>query len=261
MESRRQPGYTAGMRILIASPTYGGVGPEHMRAVMALQMWMVGQGLSVKTAHHSMSEVARSRNILATAFYEQPDLTHLLFIDSDMDFEPAAVAALIAADKPLVGCVYPKRALDLDRLIAAARRFKDRRAVIASALDYVVVPDGETLEVENGLCRVAGIGMGLCLIRREVFDGLLATGGIKRDFAGAVGRPLKGPVLGFFDPIPSDTSFMAEDLSFCVRWRQAGGEVWAAIDQDIAHVGVMAYRGRMIDALTAAAARPDPERV
>lgn len=239
------------MQILIASPTYGGVGPEHMRAVMGLQTWLAEQGLRVKTAHHSMAEVARSRNILATAFYEQPDLTHILFIDSDIDFEPEAVAALIAADKPLVGCVYPRRAIDFDRLIAAARKLTDRRSIIASALDYVVVPEGETLQVQDGLCRVAGIGMGLCLIRRQVFEALVAAGGIKRDAAGAVGRPLKGPVLGFFDPIPTETGFMAEDLSFCTRWRQAGGEVWASIDQEIAHVGVMSFRARMIDALAA----------
>jgi hypothetical protein len=240
------------MRILIASPTYGGVGPEHMRAVMALQMWMVEQGLGVKTAHHSMAEVARSRNILASLFYEQPDLTHMLFVDSDIDFEPTAVAALIAADKPLVGCVYPRRSIDFDRLIAAARRLTDRRAIIASALDYVVVPgEGDTVEVENGACKVAGIGMGLCLIRRDVLEGLMATGRIKQDRVGGGQGAVKGPVLGFFDPIPTETGFMAEDLSFCRRWREAGGEVWAVIDQEIAHVGVMAFKARMIDALAA----------
>ncbi|HTI67055.1 MAG TPA: hypothetical protein VL460_05855 [Caulobacteraceae bacterium] len=239
------------MHILIASPTYGGVGAEFMRAVLDLQMWLVKQGIGVTTAHHGMAEVARSRNLLATGFYEQPELTHLLFVDSDIHFEPEAVAALIAADRPLVGCVYPRRTIDYDRLIAAARRLTDRRAIIASAMDYVVVPDGETLELENGLCRVAGIGMGLCLIRRDVFEGLMATGGIKQDFAGAAGRALKGPVLGFFDPIPSETGFIAEDLSFCRRWRDAGGDVWACIDQDIAHVGLMTFRARMIDALTA----------
>ena len=240
------------MQILIASPTYGGVGPEHMRAVMALQLWMVEQGLKVKTLHHSMAEVARSRNILATLFYEQPELTHMLFVDSDIDFEPAAVAALIAADKPRVGCVYPRRAIDFDRLIAAARRLTDRKAIIASAMDYVVVPDeGETVEVHNGACKVAGIGMGLCLIRRDVLEGLLAAGGIKQDASGAAGRPMKGPVLGFFDPITTETGFLAEDLSFCRRWRAAGGEVWAVIDQEITHVGPMAFKARMIDALEA----------
>ena len=239
------------MHILIATPTYGGTGPEYIGAVMRLQAWLLAQGATVGVMHHSMAEVHRSRNLIASLFHERADMTHLLFVDNDMAFEPEVVGALIASDKPLVGCVYPRRSLDLDRLIAAARREDDKGRILAAAMDYVVKTLPGPLDIEDGLCRVQGLGMGLCLIRREVFTGLAATGRLSQDPDYAAGRGLKGPVLGFFDPLPIPTGWQAEDLSFCERWiRDCGGEVWARVDQTVGHVGVMVYRSRFIDALT-----------
>jgi len=238
------------MHILLATPSYGGAGPEYIGSMMRLQAWLLRQGIEVGVIHHAMAEVARSRNIIATHFWERPEFTHLLFVDSDMAFEPAAVEALIRADKPLVGCVYPKRTIDFSRLVAAARKHDHLPSIMAQAMDFVVHPGSDSADVVDGLCKVVGIGMGLCLIRREVFGGLLGSGQIKQDAAGAkVGRHA-GPTLGFFDPIPTDTTFLAEDLSFCQRWRElCGGEVWAVLDQTVGHVGTMIYSARVIDAL------------
>lgn len=244
------------MQILLATPTYGGVGTEHISAMMRLQGWLLGRGVQVRVIHHAMAEVARSRNIIATHFWENSELTHLLFVDSDMSFEPAAVEALIRADKPFVGAVYPKRQIDFARLVAAARKYEDMAVIMASALDFVVTPGSEVADVHDGRCKVHGVGMGLCLIRREVFAGLLGSGQIRQDFAGAAVGRHRGPTLGFFDPIPTETGFMPEDLSFCRRWRElCGGEVWAVLDQEIGHVGTMTYKGRVMDVL---ALGPEP---
>lgn len=238
------------MHILLATPTYGGMVTEHVSAMMRLQAWLIGRGVKVNTIHHSMAEVARSRNIIATHFWENTQFTHLLFVDSDMSFEPQVVGALIQAEKPFVGMVYPKRKLDLERLVTAARRYQDMGSILAAAMDFVVVPGSETADVEEGRCKVDGIGMGLCLLERRVFADLLKTGQIREDHAGGVVGRHTGPTLGFFDPIPSDTGVMPEDLSFCRRWRElCGGEVWAVLDQEVGHVGTMVYSAKVIDAL------------
>jgi hypothetical protein len=239
----------APLSLFVAIPTYGGVQPEHAAAVLRLQAWALAQGLPIEVVQHGMTEIARSRNILATRFLEADGPTHLLFIDSDIAFEPGAVAALIAAQRPVVGAVYPKRQIDLDRLIAAARRLSDRDQIVASAMDYVVLPDGDHAEVVDGLVRAAGLGMGLCLIERGVFTSLLATGRIKQ---GPKAAATQGQVPGFFDPIELPGEILSEDLSFCRRWRElCGGEVWAMVDQPIAHIGTMAFRACMLDALKA----------
>lgn len=242
------------VQIVICIPTYGGVVPEHVGALLHLQAWFGQKGIRARVIHHTLTEIAKSRNKLACQFLEMEEATHLLFIDSDIDFEPAAVAGLIAADKPLVGAVYPKRTLDVRRLIAAARALTDERLILSHAMDYVVSPDeGDQLEVVNGACRVRGVGMGLCLIRREVFTALLSTGQIREDRSEWGTGGLRGSAYGFFDPIVDGATLMSEDLSFCRRWRDlCGGEVWALIDQPVGHTGPMTFRGRLLDAFEAA---------
>lgn len=239
------------MKILFATPTYGNVATEYVASMMRLQAALLGKGVQSRCAFNSMAEIARSRNSLATHFWEDTELTHLLFIDSDMGFAPDAVGALIRARRPVVGAVYPKRRLDLDRLVSMARQHDDPRTAIASALEWVVQPGSSSAEVTDGLCKVDGLGMGLCLIEREVFAKLLATGKISQDHAHGTSLH-RGPALGFFDAFATAQGSIPEDLAFCRRWREwCGGEVWAVLDQDVAHVGSMVFQGRCLDALAA----------
>ena len=240
------------LHLVIAIPTYGGMAFEHVEALLRLQGWLGARGIRSQVIHQGMTEIARARNSLAARFLSIEAATHLLFIDSDIEFQPEAVEALLDAARPVVGAIYPKRKLHLDRLIAAARRLTDRDEIVASALDFAVVPDGANAEVTDGLCRVAGVGMGLCLIRREVFAALLATGRMRREPAELAGDE---PNYGFFDQLLEGEDFYSEDMAFCRRWRTlCGGEVWALLDHAIGHVGTMVFRSRMIDALNAAAA-------
>ncbi|MEI9963397.1 MAG: hypothetical protein WDM92_00420 [Caulobacteraceae bacterium] len=240
------------MNVLIAMPAYAGMTNETVRSVLRLQAHLLARGATVSTAVHAMAEIARSRNILASLFYENAELTHLLFVDSDMAFDPEVVQRLVEVDKPLVGCIYPKRQINLDAVIAAARTHEDRDLIVASGLEFVIHHSGEALSVDDGLCAVDGVGMGLCLIAREVFTRLHETGRLSQDWSAARGRLKSGPVFGFFDPIATDRGLMAEDLSFCRRWRTlCGGEVFGLADQAVGHVGEMTFRGRFIDALEA----------
>lgn len=240
------------MNILLATPTYGGLGAEYVSSMMRLQSWLGAAGVQSRVVFNAMTEVARSRNVLATHFWENPQFTHLLFVDSDMSFAPEAVGALIGAQRPLIGAVYPKRQLDLERLVASARRHADARTAIAAALEWVVVPGAGSADVVDGRCKVDGVGMGLCLIERSVFARLMETGRISRDSLPPVAPLNQGPALGFFDVIATDRGSIPEDLAFCARWRDwCGGEVWAQLDQEIGHVGTMVFRGRCLDALAA----------
>ena len=40
---------------------------------------------------------------------------------------------------------------------------------------------------------------------------------------------------------------LSEDFSFCQRWRQCGGEVWASATHTIQHIGNHAFEGNFHD--------------
>ncbi|HKF07206.1 MAG TPA: hypothetical protein VKB89_00545 [Xanthobacteraceae bacterium] len=63
-------------------------------------------------------------------------------------------------------------------------------------------------------------------------------------------------LLQLFDCMDiKDRGRVSEDLSFCMRWNQIGGEVWAAIGHYISHVGPHDFRARYLDNIEAEAAQ------
>lgn len=52
----------------------------------------------------------------------------------------------------------------------------------------------------------------------------------------------------FFEKLDlPDRGVVSEDLSFCIRWRECGGQVWAAIGHRISHVGPHDFGARYLD--------------
>ena len=63
------------------------------------------------------SLVSRARNNLVAKALTDPDTTHIMFIDSDISWEPFDIFKLILSEKPLVGGVYPMKHYFWDRLL------------------------------------------------------------------------------------------------------------------------------------------------
>jgi protein-L-isoaspartate(D-aspartate) O-methyltransferase len=57
------------------------------------------------------SLITRARNYLVDEFLHRSDCTHMLFLDSDISFDPKDVIALLALDKDVIGGPYPKKAI------------------------------------------------------------------------------------------------------------------------------------------------------
>jgi len=42
---------------------------------------------------------------------------------------------------------------------------------------------------------------------------------------------------------PATGTYLSEDFSFCKRWTDMGGEIWADLESRLTHVGTMSFRG------------------
>jgi hypothetical protein len=236
--------------ILIATPAFeGNVKTGYVKSLFATQALLNNHGIKHDYMTLEISDIALARNYFASYMLERPNYTHLLFVDSDMTFANITVGRLLIESKPLIGCVYPKRTLNLMRVIELAREHKDDAAVLGLAHEFVVrYPSGrQKIDVADGLSRVAGLGMGLCLIARKVLADLVATGKLEKheDFSKGAkfnAGALAGPLYGFFDQMGSVDGPLSEDLAFCERWRTlCGGDVWALVDERIGHIGSMEF--------------------
>lgn len=218
------------MKIMIACPTFGmQMNAQTATSLFALAQVLTKKGIPAGITAQTQPDIVDLRNAMATVWYDCLDATHLLFVDADMQFEPGLVLDMLSADKPLIGGIYPKKRYPIEW--------------VASALTPPAKPEGNLLELE-------GLGCGVMLIRKDCVDRIIEAEqvDIDSDPQGVVGdliRPHGGTrALHLFDRIKDGNRQLSEDLSFCYRYRAAGGKVYAVLGHTICHLGLMQYTGR-----------------
>ena len=119
------------------------------------------------------SLITRARNYLADEFLRS-DATHLMFIDSDIDFNPMDVMALLALDKDVIGGPYPKKTISWEKIYDAARlglADNNPNRLEDFVGDYVFNPVTGATEIRlDEPVEVLEIGTGFMMIRRATFD-------------------------------------------------------------------------------------------
>ena len=193
-------------------------------------------------------EVSTQRDWLADLFLKELKATHLLFIDSDISFNPDLCSRLLAFNKEVVGAAYAMRRLDLSKLRDGVKAGKSFERAWLDAHRFAC---DKPLRQEGPLIEVQQTGLGFTLIARSVFEQMTARCDLRRYHnsqadAHTTGRPL----LGFFDRIDlPDGQRLGEDYAFCERWRKIGGQVWVDATADIKHHGDFAIGVPLMAAL------------
>lgn len=208
----------APIHLVIGIPTgdtmEAGFGYDYGKMMMYLGMNVVAVGaVEMRTFMVQDTLVHKARNDIVETMLAKTDATHLLFLDSDMRFPWHAPLMLIQHNKPVIGVNYSTRSgvprpvalVDIDQT-EPHRRFL-----------YPQPEPSPPVEVE-------AVGMGVCLIQREVFE--------------KVAYPWFDIV---YDPV--NRRWLGEDVTFCRKVRAAGYGVWVdpILSDTIGHVGRFEY--------------------
>ncbi|MEL7167347.1 MAG: hypothetical protein AAGL96_17925 [Pseudomonadota bacterium] len=232
--------------ILLATPSYGdSFCGDFVHGLQNLARWTERSGIGFNTLFMDYADIVASRNILTTLFlFEETAYTHLLFIDDDMGFSHTLVADALAFDPGLCGAFYPRRRVDMAKLHAGGD--KPFETALARATQFVgeATPDPK----HHGRFQTAHrIGTGFMLLSRGALQDFIN----KRPdlihpsrYDNVVGRSVEKGWLTLFDRIEENGFESSEDYAFCARWRDAGGEIWAARDAGLTHMGRMQFSSR-----------------
>jgi hypothetical protein len=223
--------------ILVGTPCRSGrVTLEYMFSMISLRAELdrQGIGLDIDTPTNE-ALIPRARNHVVAKLLSDRKYTHLLFVDDDISFDAAQVSRLLAANKPFTAGIYPIRRLDIDRLRQLPEGVPE-----GAILDYVVkLQPGQA--ITDGLALADHVGGGFMLLRREVLESMAAHHP-ELLYSHAFAPVAKGDeqrVLHFFalfDASLRDGAYLPEDYTFCRRWRDIGGEIWADITSKLVHV-------------------------
>ena len=240
--------------VYLATPCYGGMLNLHfMQSVLALQdaCRERGVGLHVELMGGD-ALITRARSRLAARFLAHPQATHILFCDADIGFSPQNLFRLLDAAKPMIAGVYPLKLIDWDKARAAAKA--DAPDLMAASIGYVVrfIPTpNHSVEIEDGIAKVAYGGTGFLLIERQAMQSIVDAHPELRARMGDMADKLGEEAVMVFETMiePETGQYLSEDYAFCRRWRDLGGEIWADTEARLTHVGATAYSGSLMQAL------------
>lgn len=202
----------------------------------AIRQQLNSKGMGGGISTLSFPDIAELRSMALTIWYDtMPTTDYLLFVDADMGFAPDLITDMILFDEPLIGAIYPQRKMPLS---------------------WAGSGTGATQTERRGnFMLVEGVGMGCTLIRRDLVTKMLEKMPELVDVrlglhpAGATLQQAgTNRLIRAFEKMDMpERGVVSEDLSFCLRWAQCGGQTWAAIGHRMSHVGPFDYAGRYLD--------------
>ena len=193
--------------------------------------------------------IPRARQDIVARFLANSAATPLLFIDADIGFEPGQVFRLLDFDSDIVAGVYPVKRIDWNKVAALAKAGVAR--IETASLSYVVgVEDPKKIPFKNGFAQVRYAGTGFMMIKRRVLEKMSEHYPQLRyttQFADKDSLTQNPHRTALFNCIldEKNSSYLSEDFSFCKRWTDMGGEIWADLTSRLTHVGMVAFEGDM----------------
>ncbi|MEM9140754.1 MAG: hypothetical protein AAGB15_13090, partial [Pseudomonadota bacterium] len=252
--------------LLIAMPTQGDVATPTVKALIGLTQALARKGVPFAFETYEFSDIVFSRNQLLSIFHTREQFTHMLFLDSDMAFQPDAIFRLIDFGADFAVTAYPQKHPKWTAIRqgfeAEMAKPEEERASIADVLsgawtyNHQIAQFGGGAwqpEERDGFVTVPAAGTGMMLLSRAVPETMVAKGA-------AVEKPRMSQVplhkgLKYHDYFshlssPDGGLMYGEDQSFCMRWtHMCGGTIWMDTQSLITHHGAKSFSGRYEDAL------------
>ncbi len=248
------------IKIMIATPCYTGQCYMGYALSLVKTYTFFSFHKQVKLLHKFISydcSIPRARNTFVATMLSDPTITHLLFIDADMKWEPEDIGKLIMAKKPIIGAAIPKKNYNWDRLrqpqvrqlimddTLSAEEFQ--KLIKMYLVDYAVNL-GETRQAVDGIIEADTIGTAFLLIERNVLEKMCAAFGQRKISKSPTEMPEQDRpyFYSLFDQENREGEYLSSDYCFCRLWQSIGGKVYADLSINLGHQGSEEYEGNLV---------------
>jgi hypothetical protein len=249
-------------KLFVATPMYGGqCAGMYTRSIADLSAFCARYQIPLQLYYlFNESLITRARNYCVDEFMRS-DASHLMFIDSDIGFNPQDVIAMLALmddDTPydVMGGPYPKKCISWEKIKAAVDKGfadEDPNSLEKYVGDYVFNPKHSQREIPLGEpVEVLEIGTGFFMARRKTFEQYAKAYpelSYKPDHVRTEHFDGSREIMAYFDCIidPVSKRYLSEDYNFCYHAEKAGMKVWFCPWMKLQHVGSYVFGGSLID--------------
>jgi hypothetical protein len=216
--------YLRTTRVHICMPCYSGMLTES--TFMSYIKWAnVCRQLNIDWTLETMTNeslISRARNTLVAKFLNNPESTHLMFVDADIGWEPWHLLVLLNAQKDVIGGLYPMKTLPVKWVVNGF--------------------DGAEVSEDGNLQEVSKTGTGFMLVKRDVFEKLNQHPAV-RPFNNDIGLPkeLDKHLRTYYDTAVRENRYYSEDWTFSENWRDLGGKIWVDKRVLLRHTGTYVF--------------------
>jgi glycosyltransferase involved in cell wall biosynthesis len=209
---------------MIATPTYDGrLDAYYVNSLTNTLQEARERGITVVPIYITNDAlIQRARNDLMAIAYKN-DFDDVIFIDSDIEWEPMWFFKLLKYNKDVVGGTYRKKN-DTNELY-----------VIKALPNNVNIVDGPT-----GLIKVSGLGTGFLRLNRKAIAHLWNTSAEYNDDTNNKFRMI-------FDITILDGKLQSEDINMCQKLINGGFDIWLDPRMCCNHIGTKKYEGNFIN--------------
>lgn len=228
-------------RVMVAMPCYGGkCYVVCMKQVMRLQEVLRENKIEMELfTLESESLISRARNVCATVFLKS-QCTHLLFIDSDIVFDPESVLKMIKHDKMVMAGMYPMKSINFEALKNNIHKFE----TLQQALQFTGKRVGNVESFTDGIAKMKEAPTGFMLIQRQAFDIILEkcqSLSYRNDIAGYEQYTINNRFYDFFQVGVHDDRYLSEDYGFCALLSKCSIERYSDPSIRFIHIGNFFY--------------------
>lgn len=241
--------------VLLAIPCYDRqISEPTMMSLIKTIMYFRDHGIKFALATITDSLINRARNNMAAKFLAQKQLTHMMFIDADIGFEPEDVIKLLWHDQEIITAAYPIKSINWEAVKENVNNGIEPKNLLENSVRFVVNPirkkEDNKLSIVNGALEIFDAGTGFMLIKREAFTKLIEKYPHLKysDDTGSLSEEEKKSTYAFFNSYidPHLNRFLSEDYGFCRYWQDIGGKVWVDPTIKLSHLGRIEFEGTMI---------------
>jgi hypothetical protein len=241
---------TEAIKLMIGTPCFGGqLSTLYFASMFNLQSALRAYPNVEMTVQLRDGDalITRARANVVAAFLDDPKTTHLLFIDADIGFEPDQVLRLLSSGADVVAGTYPIKRINWDKVHKVIGTGKPNTR--SAALDYVLeMKNPNHIAAVKGFARMRYAGTGFLMIKRHVLEKMCQyyqSLQFRHEHSTAEGLANSPNRFALFECIvdPETRTYLSEDFSFCKRWTDMGGEIWADLESRLNHVGPVTFYG------------------
>ena len=221
------------------------------------------------------SLISRARNNLIAKAMSNKETTHIMFIDSDISWEPMDIIKLMMSEKELVGGVYPLKHYYWEKLIPSFTNTEKTQTPVEKWLDkhqknqhlQSIVSESEMIQqnllkyninylsnylsIQHNLTEVKHLATGFMMIQRSLIEIMMEEYPEKKyvDDVSFLHGDENNYAYALFDCGVEDGHYYSEDWMFCHRWKTMGGSIFVDVSILLTHTGTEDYKGSFISTI------------